>query len=130
MEFKSENTGVKVVINPCSFQDAFKLKSAIQKALLKSGVSIEQALDQDLSSLILAIDSDEEIMKCMFECLKKSTYDGIKITMDTFENEEARGDLYDIFFQCLKVNIYPFFKPLLSRFGIELKAPKVGENQK
>lgn len=130
MEFKSENTGVKVVINPCSFQDAFKLKSAIQKALLKSGVSIEQALDQDLSSLILAIDSDEEIMKCMFECLKKSTYDGIKITMDTFENEEARGDLYDIFFQCLKVNIYPFFKPLLSRFGIELKAPKVGESQK
>lgn len=130
MEFKTENTGVKVVIAPCSFQDAFRLKSAIQKALLKSGISLEEALDKDITSLVLAIDSDEEIMKCMFDCLKKSTYDGVKITMDTFESEEARGDLYDIFFQCLKVNIYPFFKPLLSRFGIELKAPKVGESQK
>lgn len=130
MEFTTENTGVKVVINPCSFQEAFRLKSAIQKALLKSGVSLETALEQDITSLILAIDSDEEIMERMFDCLRKSTYDGIKITKDTFEDESARGDLYDIFFQCLKVNIYPFFKPLLSRFGIELKAPKMGESQK
>ena len=130
MEFTSENTGTKIVINPCSFQEAFRLKSAIQKALLKSGVSLETALEQDITSLILAIDSDEEIMERMFDCLRKSTYDGIKITKDTFEDESARGDLYDIFFQCLKVNIYPFFKPLLSRFGIELKAPKMGESQK
>lgn len=130
MEFTSENTGAKIVVNPCSFQAAFKLKNAIQKALLKNKVSLEAALDQDITSLILSIDSDEDIMECMFECLKKSTYDGVKITQDTFEAESARGDLYDIFFQCLKVNIYPFFKPLLSRFGIELKAPKMGESQK
>lgn len=130
MEFTSENTGAKIVINPCSFQEAFRLKSAIQKALLKNNVSLEAALEQDITSLILAIDSDEEILDRMFDCLKKSTYDGIKITKDTFEDESARGDLYDIFFQCLKVNIYPFFKPLLSRFGIELKAPKMGESQK
>lgn len=130
MEFTTESTGTKVVINPCSFQDAFRLKAAIQKALLKGNVSIEKALEEDITSLILAIDSDEEIMERMFDCLKKSTYDGIKITKETFEEEAARGDLYDIFFQCLKVNIYPFFKPLLSRFGIELKAPKMGENQK
>lgn len=130
MEFTSENTGAKIVINPCSFQEAFRLKSAIQKALLRNNVSLEAALEQDITSLILAIDSDEEILDRMFDCLKKSTYDGIKITKDTFEDESARGDLYDIFFQCLKVNIYPFFKPLLSRFGIELKAPKMGESQK
>lgn len=130
MEFTSENTGAKIVINPCSFQEAFRLKSAIQKALLRNNVSLEAALEQDITSLILAIDSDEEILERMFDCLKKSTYDGIKITKDTFEDESARGDLYDIFFQCLKVNIYPFFKPLLSRFGIELKAPKMGESQK
>lgn len=130
MEFTTKETKAKVVLNPCSLMDAFKLKSKIQKALLENNISIETALNQDLGQVLMALDSSEEIFLAMFECLKKSTYNDVRITQETFEQDEAKGDLYEIFFNCLKVNIYPFFKPLLSQFGIQLKVPMVGESQK
>lgn len=130
MEFTTKETGAKVVLNPCSLVDAFKLKSAIQKALLENNINLEKALDEDLTMVLMALDSSEEVFKCMFDCLKKSTYNDIRITYDVFEDEQAKQDLYEVFFYCLKVNIYPFFKPLLSRFGIKLKVPEFGENPK
>jgi len=130
MEFETKETGAKVVLNPCSLMDAFKLKSAIQKALIGNGIKLEEALDSNLSSVLMALDSSEEVFNCLFECLKKSTYNDARITMETFENEEARLDLYEVFFYCLKVNIYPFFKPLLSRLGIKFKVPEFGESLK
>ncbi|MBQ0113345.1 MAG: hypothetical protein KBT03_09470 [Bacteroidales bacterium] len=130
MEFQTKENGAKVVINPCSLFDAFKLKSEIQKALLKNNIKIEEVFEKDIVSLFLALDSSEEIFKCMFACLKKSTYNDIKITEEVFEKEDARGDLYEVFFACLKVNIYPFFKPLLSQLGIQLEIPNVGESLK
>ena len=130
MEFTTKETGAKVVINPCSLVEAFKLKSAIQKSILDSGMSIEEALKKDVAHLLLALDSSEDVFNRLFDCLRKSTYNGVRITYETFESESAKQDIYEVFFYCLKVNIYPFFKPLLSRFGIELKVPEFGELQK
>lgn len=130
MEFVTKETGTKVVLEPCSLIDAFKLKSKIQKALLENGIKLEQALNEDLSQILMAIDSSEEVFLALFDCLKKSRYNDVKITPEIFESEEARQDLYEVFFYCLKVNIYPFFKPLLSRFGIQLKVPEFGESPK
>ena len=130
MEFTTKETGAKVVLNPCSLVDAFKLKASIQKSLLKNNIKLEQAFEEDLSNVLMALDSSEEVFESMFECLKKSTYNGNRITFDTFESETSRQDLYEVFFYCLKVNIYPFFKPLLSRLGIKLKVPEFGESPK
>lgn len=130
MEFTTKETGAKVVLNACPLVDAFRLKSKIQKALLDNGIKLEKAFQEDLGQILLSIDSSEEVFMCMFECLKKSTYNGIKITPEVFESEEARQDLYEVFFYSLKVNIYPFFKALLSLFGIQLKIPEFGESQK
>lgn len=127
MEFTSENTGAKIVINVCSFEDAFQLKSLIEKALLDNGIKLETAIESDIAAIVMALDSSKGVFDAMFKCLVKSTYNNVKITKETFEDEKAREDLYDIFFYCLKVNIYPFFKPLLSRFGISLEAPAKGE---
>ena len=103
MEFTAKETGAKVVLNPCSLVDAFKLKSAIQKALLENNINLEKALDEDLTMVLMALDSSEEVFKCMFDCLKKSTYNDIRITYDVFEDEQAKQDLYEVFFYCLKV---------------------------
>ena len=130
MEFETKETGAKVVINPCSLMEAFMLKSAIQKALIGNGIKLEDAFETGISSIFLALDSSPEVFKCLFECLKKSTYNDVKITMETFDKDDARQDLYEVFFYCLKVNIYPFFKPLLSRLGIKLKMPEFGESPK
>ena len=121
MEYKSEATGASIVINPCSLIEAFKLKSKIQKALLDKGMNIEKLMEQDIFSIVCALDSDEDVFACMFECLKQSQYNGVGIKPDVFDDVKAREDIYDIFFNCLKVNLYPFFKKILSKLEIQLK---------
>lgn len=117
MEFTTEENGAKVVICAAPLMEAFNLKSLIQKALLTNNIKLEEALDNDIFSILMALDSSPEIFEAMFKCLEKSTYNNIKITKETFEPEQARADLYEVFYYCLKVNVYPFFKSLLSKFG-------------
>lgn len=130
MEYKSEATGASIVINPCSLIEAFKLKSKIEKALEKNGMSLSQILEQDLTAVFLALDSDEGVFDCMFECLKQSQYNGVGIKPDVFDDVKAREDLYDIFFNCLKVNIHPFFKKILSKLEIQLQPEDLKGNLK
>lgn len=119
MEITLEETGAKVNIGVCSFESAYKLKSVIEKELLKSNIDI-LALDfEDISSILnvlMILDSSSEVFEAMFECLKKSSYNGIGIKKETFDTPEKWGDLYEVFFYCLKVNVFPFYKNLLSKF--------------
>lgn len=115
MEFTTKATGAKVVVNAADLQDAFLLKTKIQKAFKENGINPVEALGKgDVFSLIDAMDGSMDVFDGLFTCLKKSTYNGAKITPEVFMSEETRGDLYEIFFYCLKVNVYPFFKSLSS----------------
>ena len=122
MEYKSEATGARIVINPCSFMEAFKLKSVIQRALISTGINIEDAFEEDLVKFIFSLDSSEEVMLCLFECLKRSQYNDVAIKPDVFDDLKAREDLYDIFFNCIKINLGPFLQSLLSKLGINVPA--------
>lgn len=132
MEFTTKS-GVKVVLNPASLDKAFKLKALVEKALLKQDIKIVDILEQgeilyeDLFNLAMAIDSDIEVFDACFECMDKSIYNDLKITKAVFEDESARGDLYEVLFYCLKVNVYPFFRHLLSSFGISKNPSESGE---
>lgn len=132
MEFTSKS-GIKVVLNPASLDKAFKLKALVEKALLKQSINVFDVLGQDeisyedLFSLAMAIDSDIEVFDACFECMDKSIYNNLKITKEVFEDESARGDLYEVLFYCLKVNVYPFFRHLLSSFAISKNTAENGE---
>ena len=132
MEFTTKSN-VKVVLNPASLDKAFKLKALVEKALLKQGIKIFDVLEQgeisyeDLFSLAMAVDSDIEVFDACFECMDKSIYNDVKITKDVFEDETARGDLYEVLFYCLKVNVYPFFRHLLSSLGTNNAQAGIGE---
>lgn len=132
MEFTTKSN-VKVVLNPASLDKAFKLKALVEKALLKQGIKIFDVLEQgeisyeDLFSLAMAVDSDIEVFDACFECMDKSIYNDVKITKAVFEDESARGDLYEVLFYCLKVNVYPFFRHLLSSLGTNNVQAGIGE---
>lgn len=136
MEFTTKGNKVKVVINPAGLNNAFKLKALVEKAILKQGIKLFDVLGQeeisyeDLFNLAMAIDSDIEVFDACFDCLEKSTYNGVRIAKDVFEDETARGDLYEVLFYCLKVNVYPFFKPLLSSLGTSSNLTEIGESLK
>lgn len=132
MEFTTKS-GIKVVLNPASLDKAFKLKALVEKALLKQNIKIVDILEQgeilyeDLFNLAMAIDSDIEVFDACFDCMDKSIYNDLKITKAVFEDEAARGDLYEVLFYCLKVNVYPFFRHLLSSLGISKNTAGNGE---
>lgn len=136
MEFTTKGNNVKVVINPAGLDKAFKLKSVVEKAILKQGIKLVDVLSEEsisyeqLFNLAMAIDSDVEVFDACFDCMEKSIYNNIKITKDVFEDETARGDLYEVLFYCLKVNVYPFFKHLLSSLGTNSVPAGNGESLK
>lgn len=132
MEFTSKS-GKKVVLNPAGLDKAFRLKSLVEKALLKQDIKIMDILSkgdiyyEDLFNIAMAIDSDIDVFDACFDCMDKSIYNDLKITKAVFEDEVARGDLYEVLFYCLKVNVYPFFRHLLSSFGISKNPAEGGE---
>lgn len=136
MEFTTKGNKVKVVINPASLDKAFKLKALAEKAILKQGLNLFDILGkgdisyEDVFGLAMAVDSDIEVFDACFECLDKSIYNNVKITKEVFEDETARGDLYEVLFYCLKVNVYPFFKSLLSSLGTNNPLTGIGEDLK
>ena len=135
MEFTTKG-GVKVTLNPTSLDKAYKLKSLVEKAILKQGIQLSDILAEgdmnyeDLAQIILAIDSDIDVFNACFECMDKGIYKDLKITKDVFEDETARADLYEVLFYCLKVNVYPFFRNLLSSLKTDSNLEGIGESLK
>jgi hypothetical protein len=148
MEFKTES-GAEVVINMADFIDASRLRVAVLGAIKESGVEISKvdiekllsgvkedmgaavksgALDS-LLDMVISLDCSEKVNNEIFNCLKRSTYNSEKITRDTFNELEARGDYYHIVIMCLKVNLAPFFKTLFSKLSA-LQLMKKQESQK
>lgn len=123
-------SGAKVVINVADFKSSMALKNAIASELSRGQFSlgsldgdIEGFLEMDTSKLepllkgALLLDSSEKVNEALFKCLIRCTYNGAKITEETFEAEEARADYYEIVLECLKVNLMPFMKSLVSKFN-------------
>ena len=135
MEFKSQN-GVDVKINPADFISAMKLKNSVLKAVKESGVDISKidlekitaASLQPIIEVVLSADTNEDVEKALFKCLERCTYNGERIIRDTFEPIEAREDYYEIVINCLKENLAPFFKNLISK--LKSLTPKKSDNQK
>jgi hypothetical protein len=113
--------GKEAIINIASFKAASNLRKAITKVAADAKVDIEK-LDlktlafEQLFSLILKLDSNEEFERALFECLAFCAYDKEKITADTFESEENRELYYPLAMACLKKNLTSFLKPLLAMF--------------
>lgn len=135
MEFTTKG-GAKVTLNPASLDKAYRLKSLVEKAILKQGIKTSDILGkgdityEDLFQIAMAIDSDIDVFDACFDCMEKSIYKDIKITKEVFEDEAARADLYEVLFYCLKVNVYPFFRNLLSTFGTRNGVSGIGESLK
>lgn len=114
-------------INIAPFKEAMALKNAIMREIKLGTIDltafknkkIEDILKSDISPFldaIIAVDSSEAVNSAIMGCLVRCTYQGEKIIAATFDNAEAREDYYSIVFECLKVNLMPFFKGLSLKF--------------
>ena len=119
-------SGAAVIINAASFETALNLKDAVERevAMSNMGLSLGTAL---------MVDSSPAVRKALWECLVRCTYNNEKIVPATFNDQQKRGDYYDIAFACWKENCSPLVGPLFSLFaeyGLVMKQGNINEGQK
>jgi hypothetical protein len=93
----------------------------LYQAFLKDAKNIDFDEDRDINinffkDLLCVALSSKEIEEKLWVCMKRALYNKDKITLDTFESEEARGDYFHVCFYVVKVNILPFVKDLYAKF--------------
>lgn len=144
LEFTTENTGARVVINVASMRQVTNLKNVILKEIIKNplGLKLQENTEAktvlekeiDISGLldylkntIVQIEISEDFNRAIFDCLGKCTYDMKRITPELFDDiPEARADYYEIIFKCIEENLRPFIKSLASKWKTLVQ--KIGES--
>lgn len=86
----------------------------IKSIKLEGGLEIDFNLFKDIACEVL---SSTKIEKALWECMKKATYNDMKITEDIFEPEDARGDYLQVILEVGKANIMPFMKNLSPQYS-------------
>lgn len=143
-DFKAENTGNRIVINPASFAEARKLKDVLISQLKKYPIGLKLSggstdfINKDidftavidfLKNILVEIDTSEELNNALWACLKHCTYQTTHVIDENLFDTvpEARADYYEIMISCIEENLSPFIKSLVSKW--KTLAPKLGENQ-
>lgn len=121
-------SGAKLEITLAPFGVAHALHKAVLRELKALKVSDNDVIDVNLwKDLLCTLLSSDKVEECMWECLKRVLYDGQKVTRDTFESEQARGDFLTVCFEVGKANLLPFVKSLYAEYGHLLSKPKKGQ---
>ncbi len=119
-------SGRSLVIGLAPLQVAGKLRRVVASELLKVDVQVE-SLKIDMKLDVTKVDSktlntikniictalaSEAVENCFFECALRSTIDGEKITRESFERPETRGDFLPAAAEVIRANLAPFFAGL------------------
>ncbi len=100
----------------------FSASKALYQALLREmkGIAIPQKdspqVESMLKDALCAGFSSPYIEECLWECMKKCTYNGLKIDVDTFEPAKAREDYIPVCVEVVKDNVLPFAKSLYADY--------------
>lgn len=88
------------------------LAPATKQAALLAVLGVEDV--DTVKNMVFQLLGSEGLEDAMFDCMNSCTYNGARITPNTFESEGAREDFYPIVWEVLKLNLRPFFKGLVS----------------
>lgn len=136
-------SGRSLVVEIAPFVPANKLKKAIAADLVGvdlSGLNLGKLdANMDLSKLdgaslnafknvLCILLASDKVEASVFECALRSTIDGVKVTRESFDPAEARGDFMIVAWEVIKANAGAFFGGInLSSF---LPARATTEGQK
>lgn len=110
-------SGAKLEIYPADFLVAKRLYQVIAKEAEEIRVSGQDEVENLFKDILMRAISSEKIDAQLWECMKKCTYNGLRITPQTFEPVVARGDYLLAMFEVAVVNVSPFTKSLFTKFA-------------
>lgn len=96
----------RTVLNECAFCK-FDLKIEENMTMLELAGKNSEALFRILGS--------ENVMEVVQRCCAKVLYNKERFSMDLFEDEKARGDLFGVLIIVALENLLPFFPQLRSK---------------
>lgn len=102
----------------------FRVSNALYKVVLKESANMEITSKADLLGIFRVVFLNgmcsDLIQVRIWECLKHCTYNGVKITEDTFEPVSAREDYPLVCMEVAHSNVAPFLKNLSAQFSLML----------
>lgn len=108
----------------------FAISKALLQAMLEEGkeLKIDPKTEIDVNlfkDLFCTAFCSKKIEACVLECMKRVTYNGLKIDVNTtFEPEEARDDYMTVCYEVAKENVMPFTKTLTQQYSQILESLK------
>lgn len=109
-------SGAKLEITISPFAQA----KTLYQSVMEECKGIKLGSSSDLGDLIKDLFciglSSKKIEAALMDCLKRVTYNGLKISDDTFEPEDARQDYIHVNYEVAKANLQPFMKNLYAQY--------------
>ena len=111
-------SGAELKITVAPFADSRALYQAILEEAKGLKVDASTEIDVNLfKDLLCSLLASKKVESAIMLCMKRATYNGLKIDEQTFEPVEARQDYFEACFEVAKENIAPFTKSLYARFS-------------
>lgn len=119
-------SGKELSVTMGSFSESKSFYQAVLKSAKKISMGENVEIDTNfIKDIFCELLSDKEIEENMNNLLKRCLYGKQKIDPDeTFESEEARGDYFEIMRFVAEVNIAPFVKSLVQKYGAQIETLK------
>lgn len=115
-EFKLPS-GASLKYNLAPFKEGRDLYQIVIREMKDVPFNSKREIGEVLKDLALIAMSSKEIEVAIWACLKRARYNDIKITEETFESVDARGDYMTVCFEVAKANLEPFMKSLYAKYG-------------
>lgn len=110
-------SGAKLTIQPAPFAEAKALYQAVLDEIKHIDFSTQDEMSKLLKDLLCYGFSSKKIEAALYKCMDRVLYNGLKITDETFEPVDARGDYLVVIFEVAKENVEPFMKSLYAQYG-------------
>ncbi len=98
----------------------FAVSRDLYHALLEEAKGIKIDSKDEIANLCKDIAcfglSSKKIDICIWECMKRVTYNGLRVTEDTFEPELSRQDYVPACIEVVEQNVGPFTKSLYALY--------------
>jgi hypothetical protein len=110
-------SGKKIEVALAPFVEGKRLYQAVASELIRVDIDSDGDVSNVLKNVLLLMVSSPKVEEALEPCLRRCTYDGKKLSADTFEPPEARADYVDFCTEVAKENLLPFTKSLYAQFS-------------
>lgn len=111
-------SGATLGVDSAPFEVSKNLYQVLLFEMRALDISFGVELSNQLTKMFIYGLSSKAIDQAMVPCLKRCTYNGLKIDHDTFEPVEAREDWVKVLALVAEENIAPFMKSLFAEFKL------------